>query len=217
MSILTTSVSGSAELWLARPATNTPPTLSTGDPSYLVAASTSGSARPTFLTTFEHGRSRRSRLSTPSSRPRPDCLLLPPGHWCRIGVEPAAFADIPGNLRANRDGGGRSLPQVGILSRGPWHETDLAGLVQPLEHRVNGRRDRWRKSTGRRRCQATGRGLRPASAAGRCAARVGRHRSVRAEQSASCPGDATAWQWFARAQPDGRQSCGAVRRGSRTP
>src|SRR6266852_9394874 len=47
---LTTRVSGSTERWVARPAMKQPPNLRTGDPSYFVAASTSGSASPTVLT-----------------------------------------------------------------------------------------------------------------------------------------------------------------------
>src|ERR1700682_1276630 len=47
---LTTRVSGSADGCVARPAMKMPSTLSTGDPSYFVAASTSGNASPTVLT-----------------------------------------------------------------------------------------------------------------------------------------------------------------------
>ncbi len=49
-STLTTSVSGSAERCVARPAMKLPPTFRTGDPSYFVAASTAGSASPSVLT-----------------------------------------------------------------------------------------------------------------------------------------------------------------------
>ena len=46
----TTSVPGSAEGWVARPARKLPPSFRTGDPSYFVAASTSGRVSPTART-----------------------------------------------------------------------------------------------------------------------------------------------------------------------